>query len=689
MKSIRFSLLLLVSGVSFFGQADPPTRIGRIGYIQGSVSFQPAGIEDWLPVSPNRPITTGDQIWVDDGARAEMHVGSTALRLGSQTSFQFLELDDSAAQIQLSTGVLNLHIQYLAPDQIFEVDTPNLAFTIFHPGDYRIDAQPDENITFVTVRSGNGEVTGGGQAFDLNPGQQAAVSGNQSIYFDVYSAPVPDWWDNWCQDREVREEHLPALRYVHAELTGFIDLDDHGYWQGSPYGEVWVPRDVPVGWAPYHYGHWSWIDPWGWTWVDDASWGFAPFHYGRWAFWNNTWAWVPGPLANPPVYAPALVAWVGGAGFGASFSFGGAAVAWVPLGPREVYVPPYHVSAAYVTQINTSGTVIANFNVTNVYNITHVTYVNASVPNAVVAVSAQSMASAQSVHEVSRPVSAAQFSSAQVIRAAQVAPQRQAVVGHAAATANVPHPPAAILKTPVVARHAPPPPPIPFAQKQQALQKNPGVPLDPQQTQQIRKSSPPPKRAMVVQQAPAAHKVQPTVATQPPARAMKAIQARPTAQPPSGTPTPAQGNKPAPPPAPVPAPKVEEKKAPPPAAPKVEEKKAAAPPHVTTKPAGTEAPKVEEKKAAPPAAPKVEEKKAAAPAHATTKPAGTGAPKVEEKKTPPPAAPKVEEKKTPPPAAPKVEEKKAPPPEAAKPATTKATTKKTTKPRETTEKEKE
>jgi hypothetical protein len=24
------------------------------------------------------------------------------------------------------------------------------------------------------------------------------------------------------------------------------------------------------------------MSPWGWTWVDNAPWGFAPFHYGRW-----------------------------------------------------------------------------------------------------------------------------------------------------------------------------------------------------------------------------------------------------------------------------------------------------------------------------------------------------------------------------------------------------------------------
>ncbi len=73
--------------------------------------------------------------------------------------------------------------------------------------------------------------------------------------------------------------------------------------------------EVPAGWAPYRNGHWAWIDPWGWTWVDDAPWGFAPFHYGRWTVVDDRWGWVPGPVRQRAVYAPALVAFIGGAEF--------------------------------------------------------------------------------------------------------------------------------------------------------------------------------------------------------------------------------------------------------------------------------------------------------------------------------------------------------------------------------------
>ena len=52
---------------------DPPGRVARLNYLRGSVSFQPAGESDWVPAARNRPMTTGDRLWVDNGARAEMH----------------------------------------------------------------------------------------------------------------------------------------------------------------------------------------------------------------------------------------------------------------------------------------------------------------------------------------------------------------------------------------------------------------------------------------------------------------------------------------------------------------------------------------------------------------------------------------------------------------------------------------
>ena len=64
-------LIILLIAVSAFlaAQTDPPGRVGRLSYSDGPVSFQPAGVTDWVDADVNRPLTTGDQVWVGD-ARA-------------------------------------------------------------------------------------------------------------------------------------------------------------------------------------------------------------------------------------------------------------------------------------------------------------------------------------------------------------------------------------------------------------------------------------------------------------------------------------------------------------------------------------------------------------------------------------------------------------------------------------------
>ena len=145
-------------------------RPGRSGSAQpgganelypGVRSFQPGGEGDWVTAVPNRPLTTGDNLWTDQDSRAEMHVGSTAIRLAPETSVTFLDLDDRTTQLRLSQARIILRVRHLDDGDLFEVDTPNLAFDLQHPGEYRIDVDSNGDMTTVSVFSGRGEVTGG------------------------------------------------------------------------------------------------------------------------------------------------------------------------------------------------------------------------------------------------------------------------------------------------------------------------------------------------------------------------------------------------------------------------------------------------------------------------------------------------------------------------------------------------
>ena len=484
------ALTLLLSPCGF---ADPPARIGRLNYLSGSVSFRPADLDDWSPAIINVPLKTGDHLWTDTNSQAELHVGSAAVRLGPQTAFAFLNIDDQTTQIQLTEGAVNVRLRELPDTEVFEIDTPNAAISLLRPGWYRVTVDNLGNTT-LTDRLGESEVTALGSAFTVHPQETATITGTSAPAFDVVAVLPPDAWDNWCSARDGREEQARSVQYVSREMVGYEDLDDFGVWRPVPdYGVVWVPSSVPAGWAPYRFGHWIWVEPWGWTWVDDMPWGFAPFHYGRWAFVQGAWVWVPGRVVARPVYAPALVVFVGGNTWHASLAIG-SGVAWFPLGPREVYVPAYRVSDTYVRDINVTHVNVTNINVTNV-NVVNRTYVNRTVPGAVTAVPQAAFVRAQAVGRAAVTVPQQAVATAPIGgMTATVAPRPESLAARpAAASVVVARPPEQLGSRTVVARKTPPPPPVPFAARQSALAAEPGRPLDPEAVSRLRQATPAPR----------------------------------------------------------------------------------------------------------------------------------------------------------------------------------------------------
>ncbi|HZS70444.1 MAG TPA: DUF6600 domain-containing protein [Candidatus Acidoferrum sp.] len=491
------SLLAVASLAALFAPAraaadddDPPSRVARLSQLRGSVSFNPAGTDDWVDAVVNRPVTIGDKLWSDKDGRVELKLDGTSIRLASNTGMSFLNLDDNTTQIQLTAGTLRVRVKRLDDNETFEIDTPNLAFSILRPGTYRVNVNESGDATIIQVRAGEGEVTGGGSAYTLHPNEVGTFSGNDQLSADVQSYDGQnDDFDNWCNQRDEREDRSASSRYVSEDVVGYEDLDDYGGWRPVPdYGYVWFPHVTVVGWAPYRYGHWIWISPWGWTWVEDEPWGYAPFHYGRWVVVGGVWGWVPCPPRAVvgvayvrPVYAPALVAWVGGPHFAVGVGVGaGVSVGWFPLGPREVYVPSYYVSRTYVTNVNISNTRVETTVVNNYYNnvivnkqvsVTNVTYVNRTY---VTAVSGETFTSAQ---PVSRNLVKVDSRAVTTVAATTpgFTPQQRSVIG-AGAQARF-RPPAAIESRAVVAKTAPPPPKASFAVQRQQIQANGGRPV--------------------------------------------------------------------------------------------------------------------------------------------------------------------------------------------------------------------
>jgi uncharacterized protein DUF6600/FecR-like protein len=451
---------------------DPPGRVARLNYLQGSVSFRPAGEDDWVTAVPNRPMVTGDDLWADENSRAEVHVGSAAIRLGPKTGITFLNLDDNTTQIRLAQGSLIVRVRHVDDDDTYEIDTPNTAFSLLQPGEYRVDVSQDGSQTITTVWHGRGRVTGGGSSYTVIAGQSATFTGTDQVSYDLGQIPDRDDFDDWAFERDDREDRADSANYVSREMTGYEDLDENGDWSYvAGYGPCWRPRAVVVGWAPYRFGHWAYVGPWGWTWVEDEPWGFAPFHYGRWAYVNSGWFWVPGPVVVRPIWAPALVAFVGG---GPNFRFSaGVGVGWFPLAPGEVYVPGYHVSRTYVNNVNITNTTVNVTKVTNVYNtviinksttFSNVTYANQRVTNGVTVVDRDTFVNARPVASHVMKVDTREIASAPVSHIVAAEPVRTSVIGAGRPVAV--KPPAAVISRPVVAVRTPPPPPRPIEQRQ-------------------------------------------------------------------------------------------------------------------------------------------------------------------------------------------------------------------------------
>jgi hypothetical protein len=355
---------------------DPPPEAGRISYITGNVSIQPATADQWGQAYPNLPVGPGDRIFTDNGGRAEIQIGRTYVRIGPNSDVTLV--DDSQFNINfgVAQGSIRLHSFGLWPRQLVDVSTPNGNAEFGEQGDLRVDVLPENGATVFTNLGQFADITGAGDyRQQLDYGQSLEVAGTNPVYPQWLQPAGPDDLDAWSQDRDQRLSRVASYNYVSPDVPGAADLDSSGDWQAeTEYGPMWFPRNVSADWEPYRNGHWINREPWGWVWVEDEPWGYAPFHYGRWVVYRDRWGWLPGPVNVRPVWSPALVVFAGGGG-GLSLS------AWFPLGPGEAYRPWYRCSPRYIDRVNItnireSRRVHVERTYVNVTNVTNITYIN-------------------------------------------------------------------------------------------------------------------------------------------------------------------------------------------------------------------------------------------------------------------------------------------------------------------------
>ena len=358
----------LVAGLAVYAsvahaQSGPPGTVGRLAFTAGSVSFHDQDDVDWTKAVVNTPLTSGDGVWTEPGSHSELSVAGARVRLDGGTQLDVLALDDSQTRLQLAKGRLDVRVYALDSRTPYRIVTPRGTITLRHQGDYYVEAGSTEDATRLGVRSGNAEIVSlNGETVTIFAGKVGEIYGDvrapQLRILNTLPPAPPAYWT--VRDRQVSYD--AQTQYLSASVTGYEDLNAYGSWsRDSQYGDVWTPRSVPANWQPYHTGHWSNVKPWGWTWIDDQPWGYAPYHYGRWANHNNRWVWVPPRRDAQPVYAPALVAFIGGIELAVALgNQSSAPVGWFPLGPRETYVPSYTADRDYYNRINRSAQIQQN-----------------------------------------------------------------------------------------------------------------------------------------------------------------------------------------------------------------------------------------------------------------------------------------------------------------------------------------
>ena len=316
-----FSVLLAIAPGCLLAQvSELPAFAGSLNALAGDVSWYDRDSGDWIDARQqslrNWPLAAGDRLRTGSDGRAELHLGSSTVRLGAEVELTLQRLDEQGVVLWLQSGSLALRLIDPLPGSppSVELTTIEGRWLPTTPGSYRFDRQPKANTpaTQATVWRGELRFIGRDSALSIPVGRRADLwlDPVNGVTRYAWAALDRDAFADWVSRDDRLDDASRTARHVPPSMSGWQQLDRHGDWLTHPeLGEVWQPRTVAPGWAPFHEGRWAWVAPWGWTWIDAAPWGFAPFHYGSWVMWQGRWCWSPGPRNLPVRYAPAHSGW--------------------------------------------------------------------------------------------------------------------------------------------------------------------------------------------------------------------------------------------------------------------------------------------------------------------------------------------------------------------------------------------
>ena len=310
--SLIVTFVLAGNAYSYVIDDDVPDvtgRVARISYLSGDAQIRRSGAKDWEVAVLNLPVVEGDEIATSSGARLEIQFDiRTFVRMEQNAVLRVSTYKDEGLALSVPEGTVSVRITDFERDRTYlEIDIPNSTLAVQRAGLYRIDAG-DKSSVEARIR-----VTDGGEArvysdtsgFTLKNGRSATVylSGQMAGEWNILDASqFSDEFDRWTLDRDAvvakRVKDAFFDKYYDRDIYGAEDLSSYGEWVYTrSYGYVWRPYRSATSsyadWSPYRYGHWRWVPPYGWTWINDEPWGWSTYHYGRWVWGDGYWSWTP------------------------------------------------------------------------------------------------------------------------------------------------------------------------------------------------------------------------------------------------------------------------------------------------------------------------------------------------------------------------------------------------------------
>ena len=179
------------------------SRVARLSFVAGDVSFLRAGASEWAAAVENLPLLAGDQIYTASGARAEIQLArGSYIRLAESTALTIADLSDAQSQFEVTSGTAIFRVERFASAfQRFEVDTPNSALVLKEDGLYRVEVRSDDE-SEVIVRSGAAEVSTSDSSFNVKEGQRLSLDTGAQGRIEIAADDTRDDWDRWSYDRD-------------------------------------------------------------------------------------------------------------------------------------------------------------------------------------------------------------------------------------------------------------------------------------------------------------------------------------------------------------------------------------------------------------------------------------------------------------------------------------------------------